>query len=543
MYDERVGFTTLPFRVIDVGSSGGEGTQKSRLYTPQDRQASRYLTLSHCWGKVIPPRLTRKSLGAWHVQIPDEELPKTFRDAIWLTRELGERFLWIDSICIVQDDPAELGTQIGLMGAIFEQSFCTISAVDAKGEDGLQAVDSGLFVGGSEHFKTAKLRVKTSASRTRQDDHEDSMTAQHSPEEQNVSARSNEMCEVILQEAPKPAYPFPLRLEAKAWHSRGWVFQERELSRRCIFFTMQDLGWRCNRYWETEQTGVSERRWHRGDYSLGVSTTHGGVSYDPDSNLRKTWQNAVEKYSATKLTFDTDKHNALLGFEERLATRFGYVFHHGIVDFGQSEHLHSQLLWIPAISRGELSVIRFPSWSWMNVKAAVRWARSEYLVFPELLAQVRFDPPRSDGTQSLHISGPFQTIRIGTQFKDIPHHTEMDRWAPETHFGWSELDLHTNTNVLLSSNNDQVIGWVVMDVSPEFEAGEVSAFPLLKYLRQDDDDEPMCVDFVAVSRDFTTSQPSTPETTEIYRRVGQGRVLKSAFDWLESCQNGDISII
>ncbi|KAM0414734.1 hypothetical protein ACHAPT_013425 [Fusarium lateritium] len=188
--------------------------------------------------------MTRETVDAWQVELPEVVLPKTFRDAIWLTRELGERFLWIDSICIVQNDPSELMTQIGLMGAIFEQSFCTIAAVDAKGSDGSDVVDSGLFVSGPACVKTATFKVR--ATRMSDDGPGDSIlgTGQNSSEHQ----KAEELCDVIMQEASHTAFPFPLRLQSKAWHSRGWVFQERELSRRCIFFTEYDLGWRCNRY-------------------------------------------------------------------------------------------------------------------------------------------------------------------------------------------------------------------------------------------------------------------------------------------------------
>ncbi|KAI8682154.1 HET domain-containing protein [Fusarium keratoplasticum] len=535
-YNDGSSSTTLPFRVIDVGFAGDGRSEekKPRVYTTHGKETGRYMTLSHCWGKVIPPRMTKDTVDAWQVELPLANLPKTFRDAIWLTRELGERFLWIDSICIVQDDPTELMTQIGLMGVIFEESFCTIAAVDAKGSDGSQMVDSGLFVSGPAVARTAKFQVKTAG--TNNDGlAESTMGTSQSSSQQEV----DELCEVIMQEASDTADPFPLRLQFKAWHSRGWVFQERELSRRCIFFTEYDLGWRCNRYWETEQTGIPECRRPRGEYTMDGTKSYGGVSYDAEYNLRKTWQNTVQQYSVTKLTYNSDKHNALMGFEERLATRFGYKFYHGIVDFGHCEHLHSQLLWVPAISRGGLNDIPFPSWSWMNLKGAVKWPHDEYLVYPELLAKVMFGAPKAnEEAQELQISGPFQSIRVGARIGDIPHYTERERWAPDTHFGWSELGMHPDTNTLLSSKDDQVIGWVALDA--DLDSEDIFAFPLLRYLRQDDEVEPMCVDFLAVSGNFTRPELNAPEKKEPCRRVGRGRVLKRAFEWLDDCQDGSI---
>ncbi|KAF5597020.1 het-domain-containing protein [Fusarium pseudoanthophilum] len=485
IYDDSSSSTSLPFRVIDVG----KGEKKPRVYTTNGKETGRYLTLSHCWGKVIPPRMTKKTLDSWQLLLPEADLPKTFRDAIWLTRELGERFLWIDSICIVQDDPSELRTQIGLMGNLFEQFLCTIAAVDAKGSDGSQVVDSGLFISGPDHGQAARLKVK--ASITTSDSLRDSImgTCQNS----SGQHETEELCEVVIHEAGNTKFTFQLRLGTKAWHSRGWVFQERELSRRCIFFTESELGWRCNRYWETEQTGIPECRKPRGDFFLEKSTASGGVSSDAQCNLRRLWQITVKQYSVTKLTYNSDKHNAIMGFEERLTTRFGCKFHQGIINFGQCEHLHMQLLWVPVISRGGLNDIQFPSWSWMNISGAVTWPHDEYLVFPELLAQIEFSQPTSKETmQELHISGMAQSIRVGHRLGDIPYHKQHERWTPDTHFGWSELGMHPDTNTLSSAKEDRVVGWVVLDAP--HEPGDMFALPLLKNLRQDDEEEPMCVD-------------------------------------------------
>lgn len=77
-----------------------------------------------------------------------------------MTRELGERFLWIDSLYIVQDDPNDLNQQLHVMGEIFEGSYCTIAATDSEGIDGSMAVDRGLFLSGPNNFRTVTLELK-----------------------------------------------------------------------------------------------------------------------------------------------------------------------------------------------------------------------------------------------------------------------------------------------------------------------------------------------------------------------------------------------
>lgn len=82
----------LPRRVLDLGVPGSNRLQ--RLYESRGEREP-YIALSHCWGSCQPLTTERATLGARMEGIPDESLPKTFRDAIAVTRELSVRFLWI----------------------------------------------------------------------------------------------------------------------------------------------------------------------------------------------------------------------------------------------------------------------------------------------------------------------------------------------------------------------------------------------------------------------------------------------------------------
>jgi hypothetical protein len=98
-------YLALPSRVIEVPPLGKSGPL--RLVVPGLRSA-RYATLSHCWGPGPPAILTTKqSLSDHLVEIPLQKLPRTFMHAVQVTRALGLRYLWIDSLCIVQDDPQD----------------------------------------------------------------------------------------------------------------------------------------------------------------------------------------------------------------------------------------------------------------------------------------------------------------------------------------------------------------------------------------------------------------------------------------------------
>jgi len=90
----------LPKRVVDVGSEGGE----PRLYLSQKEEIVPYTTLSYCWGNFRHITTTKDTLKQRLLGIPTSVLPKTFNDAIVLTRRLGIQYIWIDSLCIIQDD-------------------------------------------------------------------------------------------------------------------------------------------------------------------------------------------------------------------------------------------------------------------------------------------------------------------------------------------------------------------------------------------------------------------------------------------------------
>ena len=92
----------LPSRVIDVGDSTPNSV--IRLVETEGNQGQ-YLCLSHCWGKEpMPIKTTKDTIKEKMKPIPEDTLPLTFRHAVMLTRTLGCRYLWIDSLCIVQDD-------------------------------------------------------------------------------------------------------------------------------------------------------------------------------------------------------------------------------------------------------------------------------------------------------------------------------------------------------------------------------------------------------------------------------------------------------
>jgi Heterokaryon incompatibility protein (HET) len=115
----------LPTRVIDVGKhmfSNPRLTLGSQL-----EPGTKYATLSHCWGHSTQTRLLRSNLSSFKQKLPWKELSKTFKDVFKVTRHLGIRYLWIDSLCIIQDSPEDWARESSAMSKVYSNGYCNIA--------------------------------------------------------------------------------------------------------------------------------------------------------------------------------------------------------------------------------------------------------------------------------------------------------------------------------------------------------------------------------------------------------------------------------
>ena len=114
-----------PSRLIDVGDANGLSPPRIRSL---GLASVPYMTLSHRWGTDEQIVLTNASLPDMSERIDVAKLSQTYQDAISITRSLGFRYLWIDSLCIIQDSMLDWQTEAAKMGDIFKFSICTIAA-------------------------------------------------------------------------------------------------------------------------------------------------------------------------------------------------------------------------------------------------------------------------------------------------------------------------------------------------------------------------------------------------------------------------------
>ncbi|EER38572.1 conserved hypothetical protein [Histoplasma capsulatum H143] len=124
----------LPTRVVDVGLDD----DSVKLIEPKGAVRAKYICLSHCWGLAQIITTTKSTLADRKRAIPWRSLSKTFRDAISLTRALGIKYIWIDSLCIIQDDARDWDVESSNMAAIYTNGHLTIAAtMSANGAGGL----------------------------------------------------------------------------------------------------------------------------------------------------------------------------------------------------------------------------------------------------------------------------------------------------------------------------------------------------------------------------------------------------------------------
>jgi hypothetical protein len=201
-----------PTRLLDVGNRESKFIRLSE--TVEEAPILPYVTLSHCWGGIEIKRLLRDDRADMLNNIRIDELPKTFQDAIAITRRLGVRYLWIDSLCIVQDSTEDWARESSMMGQVYQNGFCNIAATGA--EDGRV----GCFL------KRDVALVQKFSFRI------------HTP---------------IPKFGLKPGlYDMVPRdlwsdgLWNAALNKRAWVAQERILAPRILHFSATQLYWECN---------------------------------------------------------------------------------------------------------------------------------------------------------------------------------------------------------------------------------------------------------------------------------------------------------
>lgn len=424
--DDKGETTSLPTRVIDVGD---EPFSIPKLRTSNEEQGP-YVALSYCWGTCEVVKTLSTNIESFHKALPLDRLPQTIKDAITVTRRLGFRYLWVDALCIIQDDHDDWAAEAKRMSSVYQYAFLTIAAIS-----GVEAT-SGLF--------TPK------------------------PPEQSVYIDGLQFS--------MPLATLDEELDRSKWNTRGWVMQERFLSRRLVHYAHSQLYFECKEGYisEGDQNAYhSEKSKNSGFDTIATNDNHeyqsrfsersrklnfrlDSIGRHSDDMIVEYWGNFVYAYMKRELTQEKDKLAAIEGLSQAVS---GYI-----VNSKRSKHeksatkhlagmlidgLFQQLKWWPSRKatrcatfrgmfppdRGEhpgrsgylitrvqdiVLTILAPSWSWASWYGVVYLAKAAESKYKTAIEEIEFiggKTPLCDevGAQfgALQMTGYIKSFKVG----------------------------------------------------------------------------------------------------------------------------------
>ncbi|KAK4101926.1 HET-domain-containing protein [Parathielavia hyrcaniae] len=331
-----------------------------------DLPGHQYLVLSYVWGRsqLVKLETCNKDALSKPGTLAVEPLSQTFKDSILLTKSLGFRYLWIDKLCILQDDDEDKQIQIGSMNQIYSLACLTIVDASSSG------VNGGLpgLRPGTRTVVQEEVVVIPPGGATRGTDRDPDPGLSLMTTLQRYAGRSRHF------------------LDGTPWDSRGWTMQERVFSRRMLVFTPEQVYWACWGGTFCEESCFENQPFqlHRSyphanerDLSLRLPFPYG---LPPDIIQRSFWtlyDYLVFNYTNRNFTYAGDIFDGFSAVSRGFSALSGENFSWGL----PRSHFEAGLVWdsMPQDStlrrRNELSTlpmtsflvnVSFPSWTWMG---------------------------------------------------------------------------------------------------------------------------------------------------------------------------------
>ncbi|CAD6443602.1 c3eb3a84-62c9-4c5b-af84-ae19b046cb71 [Sclerotinia trifoliorum] len=275
-----------------------------------------YATLSHCWGSLEFLKLTTESLDSMVKMIPTEKLTKTFREAISFVQSIGIDYIWIDSLCIIQDSEADWEIESASMASVYRGSAITIAATGASNGT------IGCFLKPQEYI--GHIRVE------------------HPFNDCSNGWNIAQPCGLIEE--------LPLG-------RRAWTLQERLLSPRVLHFAPNEIIWECRYGDAREYSPRIAKRKFAGIYSR--------------------WGEIVNKYTGAQLTYSKDKLVAIAGIAFAANEETGDEYLAGLWRTNLEEQLLWIVAGENQKGRpASWEPYRAPSWSWASIDGQIYYGSS-----------------------------------------------------------------------------------------------------------------------------------------------------------------------
>lgn len=402
----------LPTRVIDVSK-----TDRTVALIESQGGTGKYIALSHTWGKSPRLTATKKTVDDLKGGVAVSFLPKTFQDAIEITRRLGIKYLWIDCLCIIQDDPQDWEREAAAMTSVYRNSYITISA-SASSDSHSGCFPSRLkdsYVSPSTRslgYKTPREATGPNSYTSQYEHHSRPgvLNRIHLFEEWLPGSLSVEPQKSLVGSFGKTVDP----IADQPLSSRGWTLQERLLAPRVVHYAEDQMYFEC----ETEMASECGFKFPNTNFSLNHCISaqliafdqhgtqkEGGVSFivgqpvTGKGSLRSRggWLSLVEDYSRRSLSVAQDKLSAIAGVARVLAEETGDYYIAGV----WASHLMEDIFWRVYTHEEEMedegdnwrsrpvlgrrignatrpSEYRAPSWSWASVEAPIKFIPLTY---------------------------------------------------------------------------------------------------------------------------------------------------------------------
>ncbi|ORY12025.1 heterokaryon incompatibility protein-domain-containing protein [Clohesyomyces aquaticus] len=357
----------LPSRLLDLQGSG-KGRISLVNTTSLQTALPKYFTLSHCWGKHQLLTTTQQTIVKHQEEgIRVSDLPKTYADAVKVTQRLGVQYLWIDSLCIIQDSIADWEREAVAMASIYLNSALTISATSSSDGQG------GCYL--EAHDKTLESISKTTESGRRY-----SIKLRDRITEDNI---------------------------VKPLLKRGWVLQETVLSRRILHLTSNQIFWQCKECFYSEDGSIAQNgtggRMGLSPQGLGfLSQIRIGEGASQD---RSVWHAWVEDYSGRDFTYEKDRLPALAGL-----IRYHQLDTNDVPLLGLwISTLHLDLAWSASDPEQSSKSTEFPSWTWLSLRGVIDYSSTDDIEDPS------------------EIETPLRVIEHHVEWSGAPHVSSLTR--------------------------------------------------------------------------------------------------------------------
>lgn len=285
VFDERY----IPARLIDVSSEIPCLKVRENIPLSASSGGLKYAALSYCWGSGTQVKTTADTLQSRKAGISEIEMPQVLRDAIRVTRALGISFLWMDALCILQDDQSDWEKQCAEMHKIYGSAHVTLCVANSGSCNEAFLQQTAPFI--RQPFQSIRAP-----------DMKGSFLVQCN--EHVPGDRDDESHQLLYAD-----------FFNSHWSRRGWIFQETRLSTRKLIFGRCNPYFLCDHTYQARGKCAVSARW--------LMHIDKGLFQRTPKDIYEAWNeevlNSYSEYDASLFSYDSDVLPALSG----LATLFG----------------------------------------------------------------------------------------------------------------------------------------------------------------------------------------------------------------------------